>query len=304
MPASSVAQSHTFSTALPCQLFAHLPDAHLVVAPHDAATVDVAIRVGTSAERAQEVLDQRPIAVRKVEQTIRIQPQTHQSPHATDWWRVQRQSHPQITVEVRVPVQTNADLQVPGGSVEVANLEGQVTVECAGGAVSLRDMQGRLEVQAFNGRVSIAQFKGPLLSVRSAGHTVDIEAIEAQETHLRLAATRTHLQDVHGSVAIALNGGNVTGTDLHGPLSVEAQGGVLTIQAPPAPVDLRATGTDVTLHLDHACQMNASAHAVQWKTKAPPLSTSTNRQVRGALMGGGPPVRATVVGSALTLALS
>jgi len=304
MPVSSVAQSHTFSTALPCQLFAHLPDAHLVVTPHDDATVDVTVHVEASEERAQEVLAQRPIAVRKVEQTIRIQPKTTQSPRATDWWRVQRQSHPPITVEVRVPVQTNADLQVPGGSVEAANLEGQVTVECAGGTVSLRDMQGRLEVQAFNGRVSIARFSGPLLSVRGAGRAVEIEAIEAQETHLRLAATRTHLQDVQGSVSIALNGGSVTGTDLHGPLSVEAQGGALTIHTPPAPVDLRATGTDVTLHLDHPCQMHASAHAVQWKTKAPPLSTCTNRQVHGTLMGGGPPMRATVIGSALTLALS
>jgi len=303
MPASSVAQSHTFSTARPCQLFIHLPDVHLNVRTHDEATVAVAIRVDADEAEAQAVLDQRSIAVRKVEQTIRLHPQAPQPSNVTAWWRAQRTTHPPITVDVHVPTRTNADLQVPGGSVDVANLNGQVTVECAGGTVALRDMEGRLEVQSFNGRVMVERFSGPLLSVRGAGRAVDIQAIAAQETYLRLAATDAHLQDVQGAVSVALNGGSVTGTDLHGPLSVEAQGGTLTMHTPPAPVDLRATGTNVTLHLDHACQMDASAHAVQWQTKAPPLSTCTSRQVRGSLMGGGPLMRATVIGSPLTLAL-
>lgn len=303
MSAPPVVQSHTVSTARPCQLFVHLPNVQLAVHPHDADTVEVAIRMATSEEEAQEVLARRPIAVRTVEQTIRIQPNTRQQPDREAWWRAQRRSDPTVTVEVHVPAQTNADVHVPGGTVDMARLDGQITVEATGGTVDLHDMAGRLDVQAFHGDVVVEHFSGPLLSVRGTGRTVDLRAIETRETHLHVASCTTHLQDIQGDLSIEMHGGATTGTNLRGPLSVEAHGGSLSMHTPPRPVTLHAAGTDVALHLAHGCRLDASAYAVRWNDTPPPLATCTDRRVRGALQGGGAVVQAAVVGSPLALAL-
>ena len=300
MSTLDVAHSYTFAAATPRPLFVHVPNVRIVVRSHDASELAVEIRSDAPPEELETLLNRLNLTTRAAEETVRIQTDMRRQQKRASWWRTQESSAWPVTLHIRMPPGTHADLQAPGGSIDMEGVRGQITAECAGGAIDIQDVQGRLDVKAFNGTVNISDVEGSVLSVCGAGRSVKLHDIAADETRLWTASASTDLRAITGTLQLTTHGGSTRAVSLAGPLQADVHGGTGRIHLPPAPARVHAPGADLTMRLAHPCQLDVEAQVLETPPSLP-LAAKTVQHASGAFMGGGPSVKASAMGGRLAL---
>jgi len=163
----------------PCPLAVNVPGAVTTIRPgsdSDRAEVTVSV-VGCSSADAEQLFDRLELDARQVKGTIRITSDLTRTD--TEWWRWLRTFDGTLHVEVTCPSPVEADLTIPGGEIDIADLKGTFTLSLMGTPCRLDNLEGDLSLRGESSDVSIEQFTGDELTARVAVGSLSLTDVTA-----------------------------------------------------------------------------------------------------------------------------
>lgn len=110
---------------------------------------------GPSRRQAAERLDDLEVTQRQEGRTIKIQVRRRDG-RRVDWGRVWAE------IEIRAPRRTDARLETRDGRIEVADVEGELSLASGDGPLRVRDTKGNLKLRAEDGSVQGDGLSGTL----------------------------------------------------------------------------------------------------------------------------------------------
>lgn len=180
-----------------------------------------------------------------------------------------------VRFQVEVPERYNLDIDTSGGSIDVADLEGDVDCRTSGGSIRVADIDGRVDCRTSGGSIDVGRIEGSVLAKTSGGSI--------------------HIDRSGGSVVAKTSGGNVTVNEVFGAIEASTSGGsvraTLTSQ-PLADCRLSTSGgrIEVTLAESIALDLDASTSGGRVEVEMPVLVQGTigRTSINGRINGGGP----------------
>jgi hypothetical protein len=179
-----------------------------------------------------------------------------------------------LEVKVRVPQTFNVDVSTSGGSVSIADLDGEVAVDTSGGSIRLAGSRGSADVKTSGGSIALGQVEGEV-KARTSGGSIEIDR-------------------AHASVDAHTSGGSIKVHEVKGPIDASTSGGSVQayISEPPtADSRLQTSGGTVTVYLDDSIGVDLDAHSSGGRVRSDfdVLTRETSRNsLSGPLNGGGP----------------
>lgn len=289
--ASVIAQE--FIVDEPCTIAVDIPGAHTRLRPgpaSDRVEVNVAV-TGCSPDEAEDILDRMQVGTHQMKDAIRVYSDGDRSDAV--WWRWIRTLDVTIHVELKLPSTVEADLRVPGGEVDVANLEGEFEITAMGGRCRAHDLEGALTLRGDSAEASIKRFSGSKLDAHVAAGTLTLDQIDAETVSVHSVCSPVHMSDVTSDTSLTANGTTVDVEDVSGPFSARIQGGTLSFDAAPRNnVDLTSVGASihVTLPSDHEADVDIRGETVEVADVFSFSGEQTNGHLEGIFNGGGPPL--------------
>ena len=287
----------------PSPVAVDLPKAIVHLRPGSASDrlrVNVAVS-GCPAADAEAVLDRLGVSTQQVKDTVRVS--TDPDETAADWWRWLRTHDVTVHVELGLPSRIQADLRVPSGEVDIADLAGEVDLNLMGGSCRLSNLTGTLRVRAESSAVTIEDFSGEELEARVAVGDLTLRDIEADTIRLRSVAAPVTLSDATGATTVTANSTEVHLQALEGPCTVHSQGGPLQFDgAPSAETELTVVGSTLDVHLpaDHAAQLTMNGESLSLDDQFAFEGERSEHTIEGTLNDGGPSLLARAVGGSGT----
>ena len=297
--ASVIAQE--FLVDDPCSVSIDLPGAHTRLRPgpeKDRIEVNVSV-VGCGPERAENILDRMQVGTHQLQDTVRLYSDADRDRSDAEWWRWVRTLDVTIHADLRIPSRVDADIRVPGGEVDLANLTGHVDVQAIGGPCRAENLEGTLKIQAESSDVSVHGFSGDQLDARVTVGSLGVEDVEAETVAARTAAAPLALTSVRGTTTVTARSAPVDLQDVNGPCTAHVEGGTLTYEGTPTgEIQLRGAGVSIDARLPHS-------HDADLAMTGATLSLAdafafegerTDQEIEGRLNDGGPPFQMHVTG--------
>lgn len=283
--------SQSFHVDVPCSLSVDVPGARTQLHPgSDAEQVDVDLSVtGCSPDEAEEILKRVGVATRQRKNTIQVYSDNGRSD--AEWWRWVRTFDALLNIDLQVPPRIEADIRVPGGSVDIADLQGHFDVKVIGGSCQVTDAGGTLDVRAESSDVSIRGFSGDQIVARVAVGALRVEDVEADTITVRSVAAPMTLSSISGATTVTANGGQVELQDLSGPCTTRVDGGPLHYNGrPDEKTDLHVVGSSLEARLpaDHEADLLMTGPTLALDDRFSYEGERTETEIEGTLNGGGP----------------
>ena len=259
--------------------------------------VEITISVsGCPAHRAEDILDRMQVGTRQMKDTIRVYSQC--DPSQAEWWRWVRTLDVTVHLDIQIPTHVDAEIRAPGGSIDAADLSGNITLKPMGSPCRAENLQGTLNVRAESSEVSILGFSGERLDARVASGALSVKDVETDTLILHSVAAPMTVTNASGETEITANGTAVDIKSLSGPSTAHIQGGKLTYEAAPTePIDLTVVGStlDALLPSDLNADLKLSGGTVFLADSFAFEGDRTDQNVEGQLNKGGPSVKLTAI---------
>jgi len=287
--ASVIAQE--FLVDDPCAIGVDIPGAHTRLRPGpqpDRVEVNVSV-TGCPPEEAEDILDRMQVGTQQMKDTVRVYSDGDRSDAV--WWRWIRTLDVTIHVDLKLPSNVEANLRVPGGEVDIADLQGVFDINAMGGRCLIQDVSGILTVQGESTDVSVQRFSGNELDVTIAAGSITLEEIEADEISVHSVCAPVRLSEVSGETTLTANGTSVEVEHASGAFTGRVQSGSLSFDAAPTDdVDLRAVGAPiyVTLPADHGADVHIHGETIDLDDTFSFVGEQTEHDIQGTLNDGGP----------------
>lgn len=297
MPSSAPAGEATsviaqeFRVDEPCAINVDVPGAHTYMRPaseSDRMEVDISVS-GCPPEEAEDVIHRMDLGTHQRKDTVRVD--CEGSSGDAVWWRWIRRLDATIHVILRLPSPVKAEIRVPGGEIDVADLEGYLDLNVMGGPCRTENLSGTLQIRAESSDVSVSGFSGDEVVARVAVGTLTLEDIESDTISVRAVAAPMTLSGVSGSTSVTANGGPVELEDLSGPCTARSQGGTLTFHgAPDETMELTTVGSalNVVIPGNHAADLSMTGTSLSLDEAFSFDGDQSNHEITGPLNGGGP----------------
>ena len=185
--------------------------------------------------------------------------------------------HLDIKFLVTVPKKYNLDLKTAGGSISIADLEGEVRSSTSGG------------------RLTFGRIKGSVFG-RTSGGGVTLEGCEGN-MNVKTSGGSMRIGKVTGDITAHTSGGNIDVDEVMGSINAKTSGGSITVRISQQPQDscvLSTSGGSITAYLAQAIKVNLDARTSGGRVKTDfPVSAIikgeiNNHSLRGTINGGGP----------------
>lgn len=208
-----------------------------------------------------------------------------------DWFRDNRGRAPMF--RIAVPTRTDLDLTTAGGNVDVADLEGSVSVTTVGGKIVLGEIVGDVESRTAGGSIAVAAASGHV-QANTTGGSIRIGSaaggVEAKTTGGSIS-----IEESGGPVLARTTGGSMELGRVHGSIDARTTGGSIGAALagqPGGDSDLRTTGGSIRLAIAEDTSIDLDARATGGRVSVDiPV---TNQQMEGgskltaSVNGGGP----------------
>lgn len=283
----------------PCALSVSLPaaHAHLRPGPHnDRLEVDISV-AGCPPAEAEKILDRMQVGTHQMKDTVQVYSDGDRS--GPEWWRWIRTLDVSIHVDLRLPSRVDAEIEVPGGGIDIAGLRGSMDLRVTSGPCRVQDLVGTLDVRAESSDVSIQGFSGEQVDARVAVGSLTMEDIDADTITAQSVAGPLNLSTVKGPTTVTAKSAPVDLQDLSGPCTAHVQGGHLTFGgAPTQEIDLHAVGTTLhaTLPPDHDADLTMRGPRLSLDDAFSFEGERTPNEIEGTLNDGGPPLSLEATG--------
>lgn len=291
-----------FFVDTPCPLSIDVPGAVTTIRPGpDADRAEVTLSVvGCSSDDAEQLLDRLELDARQVKGTVQVTSDLTRTD--TEWWRWVRTFDGTLHVEVTCPSRVDADLTIPGGELDMANLEGEFSLSVMGAPCRLADLKGELHLRGESSDVSIEQFTGDDLHARVAVGSLSLTDVTADSLTLRSVAAPVSVTDCTGTTTITTRSAPVTIEGLDGACTVNSRGGSLQYDGcPTAETDLAIVGAPLTVLLPSDCDADLTMTGTTM-TLDEAFSFEGERtaeEIAGVLNEGGPSLRLSATGGSV-----
>ena len=285
----------------PCALSVDVPGAHTRLRPgpqNDRVEVEISV-TGCPPDEAEDILDRMQVGTHQMKDTVRVYSNAEIDRSDAEWWRWVRSLDVAIHVDLRLPSRIEAELRVPGGDVDLADLQGEMDVSVMGGACRVENVSGTLNVRAESSDVTIKGFSGDELVARVAVGALTVEDAEADTITVRSVAGPMTLAAVRGPTTVTAKSAAVELHDVDGPCTADVRGGSLTYEGTPQDeIELRGVGSSINA-------LVPSSHGADLTMAGPTLSLAdafafegeqTEHEIDGTLNGGGPSLRLRATG--------
>ena len=210
--------------------------------------------------------------------------------------------------EIRVVLPRNASAQVEGsgGSVEVSDLAGAVSVKSSGGGVHLADIGGAAVLSSSGGRVVAERIQGAL-SAKSSGGGVEVREI-AGAVRLSSSGGSVEAEEIAGDLDASSSGGGVRIREAHGEVIAESSGGPVRVAFAAGNSrggSIHSSGGGLEIRLDPAIglDIDAVSSGGSVSTDLPVAVRGKIRRdsLRGQLNGGGAELKLRTSGGGITI---
>jgi Putative adhesin len=193
------------------------------------------------------------------------------------WWGWSTFSDRRVTIEVRMPMNADLQLQTSNGGVNVSSVSGHVSIHTTNGEINAEQLTGTIDIGSTNGKVILGTLSGAVKVHTTNG------AIRADHLVCRCALETTNGQvDVAGRFesldVTSANGGIVARAESGSRMSIDWR--------------VRTTNARVDLSVPADFKANLNASTVNGRiTSDLPITVQGDRdrqELRGTLNGGGP----------------
>ncbi|MCY3770425.1 MAG: hypothetical protein OXG98_00155 [Gemmatimonadetes bacterium] len=195
------------------------------VDPGGKLTIDAdigSVRIETATTNKLEILvekqrkegteDQARRAFDEVEVTTEQQDNdVHVRVDKSRWFKRNRVS---IAIIVQVPYTYNLDINTAGGSIEIADLDGEIMAKTAGGSIRLGATKGDVDARTLGGSIRIGPTEGGVYA-KTLGGSIDIGDTKGD----------VDAKTLGGSIRVGRTEGDLTAYTMGGNIIVEAASG-------------------------------------------------------------------------------
>jgi hypothetical protein len=280
-----------FQVDPPCTVAVDVPGAVITLRPGSASDrVEVNIAAsGVSPSEAESILDRMQVGTHQIKNTVRVS--TNEDRSVADWWRWMRTLDVRLHVDLRLPSHVEAEIRAPGGTIDVADLEGHFDLKVMGGTCRADNLDGTLDVRAESSDVHLHGLSGNRLVARVAVGSVHLEDVTTDALTVRSVAAPVTLSDVNSDTTLVANSTSVTLQDLSGPCTAESHAGPLRyVGRPTDETDLSVSGgsLDVELPSDLDADLTMTGPTLSLDEGFSFEGDRDEHEIRGTLNDGGP----------------
>ncbi|HAB15350.1 MAG TPA: DUF4097 family beta strand repeat-containing protein [Verrucomicrobiota bacterium] len=285
--------------AITNQVFQVSPGGNLVIAA-DRGSIDI-VTADTNAvgltvirevkratdSQAKELLERHQLTWAQSGNTITVKARM---PSEYRNWRGPNLS---VRYQVTVPKQFNLDLDTSGGSISVAEIQGQLKLETSGGSISAGEVDGTVKANTSGGSIKIAGVTGAA-TVDTSGGSIEL-GVMGGSVDADTSGGSIRIRSATGPVKAKTSGGSIELGDMAGPVQADTSGGSITAKFPKSPTGdshLETSGGGITVlvgdsvgfDLDAECSGGRVTSDVSVASQGKPNKS----ELRGQIAGGGP----------------
>ncbi len=274
----------------------------ITVATGQAATVAVTVtrRIDSNNKNTvQHILNDLDIAFSQTGADVSIRTEYDRS-------MIPRWTDLHLTYQVTIPETYNVNLRTSGGSIQVADMEGNAVCRTSGGSITFQNVDGEVEARTSGGGIRLAGVTGnALLHTSGGGITVGNVngTIDAQTS-----GGSIHIEHAGGNVLAKTSGGGIEVNEVMGTLDAQTSGGTITAylsRQPERDCSLITSGGSIHVYLnpDTRLAVNARTSGGGISTDLPLTVTGelSRNRINAVLNGGGPELTVRTSGGSIML---
>ena len=231
---------------------------------------------GSDDDDVEEALEDYSIDIRQDGSTVRAVAEREGSN-----WGSNKVS---ISFTVKVPFTMSCNLSTSGGSISVANVEGEHDIHTSGGSLNFDRISGTTQAHTSGGSINVSEYTGKL-DANTSGGSIRVDHTDG-EAILKTSGGSIHLEDIHGSLEARTSGGSIRA-------EVEELGSFLT---------LKTSGGSITATIPDGKGMDLDLSGNRVNTKLVNFTGESDKNsINGSINGGGVPVSMHTSGGSVNL---
>ncbi len=161
--------------------------------------------------------------------------------------RNERRNRIQVEFHVIVPGIYNADLRTGGGSIDVADISGNVKINTSGGSISIGNVEsGNIDAHTSGGSIKVGNVTG-IVKVDTSGGSIDIGNVTRGKVDARTSGGSIKVADVDGDLKVDTSGGSVSLGRITGSSSIHTSGGSISIDQGGNGVNAHTSGGSIKI---------------------------------------------------------
>lgn len=201
-------------------------------------------------------------------------------------------NHPKVEFLITVPRRFNLDLRTSGGSIKVADLDGDVTAKTSGGSLRLGNIRGTVVGKTSGGSIELEGSEGDA-EISTSGGSIRIGDVDGRV----LASTSggsIHIDQARGNVEAETSGGSIRVDEVQGDIRASTSGGSVTAyisKQPTGDCRLTTSGGRVQVYLASGIGVDLDARASGGKVRSDfevRGGRASKTSLSGEIDGGGP----------------
>lgn len=212
-----------------------------------------------------------------------------------------------LELEARVPERFDVRVETSGGSVEVAELIGEVQVKTSGGGLSIEEVEGEVWGRTSGGSIRLDEISGPA-EVRTSGGSIRVGDV-AGEVDASTSGGSIVVDSVGGPLTVKTSGGSIEIHEAQGSVIASTSGGSIRARLagqPAADCRLTTSGGSVTVLLDRSIAVDVDAEASGGRIHDDlgdlmSERSSSRSRLSGKVNGGGPTLLLRTSGGSVRL---
>lgn len=211
--------------------------------------------------------------------------------HGRDWFGWD--NHLRIHYNITVPEKYNLDLTTSGGSIKIADLEGDVKCETSGGSLHIERIKGPLYGRTSGGSITLKGSDGTA-DLKTSGGGIEIGHVMGH-VKAHTSGGSIDIDKAGGEVEVSTSGGSIHVNEVQGTIRASTSGGSIraTIsKQPKSDCSLKTSGGSVTVHLAKGIKVDLNAKTSGGSVRCDmPITVQGllgKSEVKGKINGGGP----------------
>ncbi len=191
--------------------------------------------------RAEEIFEEIEVTISKSGNDVMVKARTP--------WRRSRSrgGYSALSYEITVPYKYNVDLETEGGSVRIADLEGNLNVNTEGGSIKVGQIKnGDVKVETAGGSIKIVEIINGNGIANTAGGSIKVGDVSG-DLEVRTSGGSIKLGKITGKTKAHTSGGSIKveggGTDL----DVSTSGGSISVNYANGPMKVSTSGGSISI---------------------------------------------------------